>query len=132
MPRLTLGPLNRVRPQYQHESHNIFASIDRSSLPSSLPEERKAVSSPPPPPDPFLVDAKKIQYLGYAKAGDLATAFLAVGKEVLVISETEVFGGRFRLKEVKDNSVIVSSLDGRREVRLGALHMQITPTPKRR
>ncbi|MFQ5658336.1 MAG: hypothetical protein ACE5G5_12410 [Candidatus Methylomirabilales bacterium] len=119
MPRMRLGRIKRERPRYEREARNIFASIERSAFPKPPLKKPKAVPPPPPPPpDPFLIEAKKIKYLGFAKAKGRATAFLGVGKELVVVSETEVFGGRFRVKEVKEETVILSSLDGTKEVQL--------------
>ncbi|MFQ5801932.1 MAG: hypothetical protein ACE5JQ_03430 [Candidatus Methylomirabilales bacterium] len=124
MPRLKLGRIERVRPPFEPEFRNIFASIDHSSaFPSSPPPKPEAASAsappPPAPPDPFIEEAKKVRFLGYAKADDRAMAFVAYGGEVLVIPEMEVFGGRFRVKEVKEDEVILSSLDGTKEVLVG-------------
>ncbi len=119
MPRLTLGRIKRKRPRYEPQARNIFASIDHTTFPTPPPKKPQLAPPPPPPPDPFLVQAKNIRYLGYAKADGQATAFLGVGNQVLVVSEKQVFGGRFRVKEVKEETVILSSLDGTKEVRLG-------------
>lgn len=118
--RLTMGRIKRDRPRYVPEVRNIFASIDPSSFPPPSPQKPQVAPPPPPPaPDPFLEEAKKVRYLGYSKADGQATAFLGVGSEVLVVPETEVFGGRFRVKAIKEDTVILSSLDGTKEVRLG-------------
>lgn len=121
MPRLRLSQIQRVRPPFEPEIRNIFASIDRSSLPSSPPARPKTTSTPPvpPPPDPFLEKAKTLRFVGYAKADGTTMAFVAYGNQILVVPETEAFGGLFRVKEVKEDAMIVSSPDGKKEVRVG-------------
>ena len=117
MPRLRLSQIQRVRPPFEPEIRNIFASIDRSSL---LARPKPTSPSPiPPPSDPFVEKAKRLRFIGYAKADDRTVAFVAYGNEVLVVPEAEVFGGQFRIKEIKEDAIIVSSLDGKKEVRLG-------------
>lgn len=123
MPRLTLGQIKRERPQYAREARNIFASIERTRFPTPT-KPKVAPPAPPPPPDPFLIEAKEIKYLGFAKAKGQATAFLGVGNEIMVVSEKEVFKGRFRVKAVKEEAVTLSSLDGTKEVQL-----RLSPRP---
>ncbi|MFQ6013738.1 MAG: hypothetical protein ACE5LS_08920 [Thermoplasmata archaeon] len=124
MLHLTLGHIKRERPQYAREVRNIFGSIERSAFPPAPQKPKVAPPAPPPPPDPFLIEAKAIKYLGFAKAKGQATAFLGVGKEIMVVSEREVFKDRFRVKEVKEEAVILSSLDGTKEVQL-----RLSPRP---
>ncbi len=119
MPRLKPGQIERARPRFEPEVRNIFASIDRPSFPSSPPAKPEATSTLPPPPDPFLEESKKVRFLGYAEADGTTMAFIAYGNEALVVPETGVFAGRFRVKAVKEDAVILNSLDGTREVRLG-------------
>ena len=90
MPRLRLSQIQRVRPPFEPEIRNIFASIDRSSL---LARPKPTSPSPiPPPSDPFVEEAKRLRFIGYAKADDRTVAFVAYGNEVLVVPEAEVFG----------------------------------------
>ena len=46
-------------------------------------------------------------------------AFVAYGGELLVIPEAEVIGSQLRVKEVKEDGMLVTSLDGKKEIRLG-------------
>jgi hypothetical protein len=120
MPRLKLARIERVRPPYEPESRNIFASIEPSlPLPSAL--------SAPPPPDPFLEEAKRLRFLGFATAEGKMMAFVAYGGELLVVPETEVIGSQLRIKEVKEDGILVTSLDGKREIRLGLTGPEVPP-----
>lgn len=140
IPRLKLNRIERARPPFDPEVRNIFGSIDRSSLPSSLPATPQATAPPPtpPPPDPFREEAKEVRFLGYAEADGKPIAFVAYGDEALVVPETEVFGSRFRVKSVKEDSLILTSLDGAKEILLrlrpgsaGALPSKETQRGKR-
>ncbi len=121
MPRLKVGRIERARPPFEREVRNLFASIQPSSgFPASpRPKPQVAPTPPvPPPSDPFLEEAKRIRFLGYSEADGKPIVFLALGDEALVVPETGVFAGRFRVKEVKADAVILSSLDGAKEIRL--------------
>lgn len=118
VPRLKIEFLERTRHPFESKFHNIFASIDQPPPPPSLPLKPEAASTPPPP-DPFLEEAQKIRLLGFAKADSQVTAFLAYGTEILVVPEGGVAAGRFRIKEVMEDAVILSSPDGEKEVRVG-------------
>ena len=123
MPRLKLARIERVRPPYEPESRNIFASIEPSPpAPSAL-----AAPSAPPPPDPFLEEAKRLRFLGFATAEGKMMAFVTYGGELLVIPETEVIGSQLRVKEVKEDGMLVTSLDGKKEIRLGLTGPDVPP-----
>ena len=123
MPRLKLARIERVRPPYEPEARNIFASIEPSlPLPSAL-----SAPSAPPPPDPFLEEAKQLRFLGFATAEGKMMAFVAYGGELLVVPETEVIGSQLRIKEVKEDGILVTSLDGKREIRLGLTGPEVPP-----
>ena len=126
MPRLKLARIERVRSPYEPESRNIFASIEPSppapsalAAPSALPA--------PPPPDPFLEEAKRLRFLGFATAEGKMMAFVAYGGELLVVPETEVIGSQLRIKEVKEDGILVTSLDGKKEIRLGLTGPEVPP-----
>ncbi len=129
MPRLKLARIERVRPPYEPESRNIFASIEPSPpLPSALAAP-SALSAPsaPPPPDPFLEEAKRLRFLGFATAEGKMMAFVTYGGELLVVPETEVIGSQLRVKEVKEDGILVTSLDGKKEIRLGLTGSDVPP-----
>ncbi|MGH7351476.1 MAG: hypothetical protein ACREJJ_03770 [Candidatus Methylomirabilales bacterium] len=123
MPRLKLARVERVRPPYEPEARNIFASIEPSPpLPSAL-----AAPSVPPPPDPFLEEAKRVRFLGFATGEGKMMAFVTYGSELLVVPETEVIGSQLRVKEVKEDGILVTSLDGKKEIRLGLTGPDVAP-----
>ena len=123
MPRLKLARIERVRPPYEPESRNIFASIEPSPpAPSAL-----AAPSAPLPPDPFLEEAKRLRFLGFATAEGKMMAFVTYGGELLVVPETEVIGSQLRVKEVKEDGILVTSLDGKKEIRLGLTGPDVAP-----
>lgn len=133
IPRLKLDRIERVRPPFDAGVRNIFASIDHSSFPSSPPAEPQATPSRPLPraPDPFVEEAKKVRFIGYAKADGEAMAFIAYGGEILVVPEKEVFGGQFQVEEVKNDAILVTSLDGTKKVLLGLSPGQSIAAPSR-
>ena len=125
-PRLKLARVERVRPPYEPESRNIFASIGPSP---TFPSAPSAPAAPPQLPDLFAEEAKRLRFLGFATAEGKMMAFVAYGNELLVIAETEAIGSQFRVKEIKEDAVIVSSLDGAKEVVLG-LGSSAAPPPR--
>jgi hypothetical protein len=112
VPDLKLSRIERVRPPFEPEVRNIFASI--KPVPSGPRPPTPQAALTPPPPDPFLEEAKTIRFLGYAEAEGKAMAFIAYGSEALVVTEQ-----KFRVKQVEEDGLILSSLDGTKEVRLG-------------
>lgn len=117
MPRLKLARIDRIRPPYEPEVRNIFASIEPSPpLPSA-----------PSLSDPFLEETKRLRFLGFATAEGKKMAFVAYGGELLVIPETEVIGSKLRIKEVKEDGILVTSLDGKNEIRLGLTGPDVAP-----
>jgi len=118
IPRLKLSLAERVRPPFEPEARNIFALIEPSS---ALPAKPQVVTTPPipPPPDPFVEEAKKVRFLGYAEADGKAMAFIVYQNEALVVPEAGSFGRLFQVKKVKEDVLILSSTDGTKEVRLG-------------
>lgn len=123
VPRLKIEFLERTRHPFESKFHNIFASIDQPPLPPALPLKPEAASVPPPP-DPFLEEAKRLRLLGFAKADGQVTVFLAYGAEIFLLPEDGVAAGRFRVKEVFEDAVILSSPDGAKEVRV-----ELSPGP---
>ncbi len=136
IPRLKLARIERVRPPYEPEARNIFASIEPAPpLPSALAAPSGiAVAAPPPPPDLFAEEAKRVRFLGFATAEGKMMAFVTYGSELLVVPETEVIGSKLRVKEVKEDGILVTSLDGKREIRLGLTGPDVAPpsTPTQR
>jgi hypothetical protein len=128
MPRLKLAQVERVRPPYEPEARNIFASIESSPVPSALASpSAPSAPPPPPPPDPFLEEAKRLRFLGFATAEGKMMAFVTYGSELLVVPETELIGNQLRVKQVKEDGMLVTSLDGKKEIRLGLTGPDVPP-----
>lgn len=113
---LKLGRIERVRPPFTPQVRNIFATI--APVPSTPRPTPQVAPALPPPPDPFLEEARTIRFLGFAEAEGRAMAFVGYGSEAFVVTEQEVFGSKFRVKQVEEDVLILSSLDGSKEVRL--------------
>jgi hypothetical protein len=126
MPRLKLARIERVRPPYEPEARNIFASIEPSPHLLSALAAPSALATPPPP-DPFLEEARQLRFLGFATAEGKMMAFVAYGGELLVVPETEVIGNKLRIKQVKEDAILVTSIDGKREIRLGLTAPEVAP-----
>lgn len=119
IPRLKLDRIERVRPPFDPEARNIFGSIESlSAVRPPAPPKPQAALSLPPPPDPFLEEAKQVRFLGYAKADGKPMAFVAYADEALVVPEAEVFGNQFRVKSITEDSMVLTSLDGTKEILL--------------
>ncbi len=131
IPRLKLSLAERVRPPFEPEARNIFALIESSS---ALPAKPQVVTTPsiPPPPDPFVEEAKKVRFLGYAEADGKAMAFVVYQDEALVVPEAGSFGRLFQVKKVKEDVLILSSTDGTKEVQVKlGLGSNALPNPGR-
>jgi len=117
---LKLGQVQLVRPRLGPEGRNILAASKHSSaVPAFPPTKRGAASTPRPPLDRFIEEAMiMIRFLGYTEASGKAVAFVTYGNEVLAVAENQTFGGRFRVKEISKDALIVSSLDGTKAVLL--------------
>lgn len=116
-PELKLSKIEKVRPPFEPQVRNIFASAN--VVPPPPPPPKPQLTPTPPPPDPFLEQAKTIRFLGFAEADGKSMAFVAYGDETLVVTEQEVFGSQFRVRKVQEDTLILGSLDGTREVRIG-------------
>ncbi len=121
MPHLKTDLLNVPRPPYPAEVQSIFSSPP----PPPPPPPSSAVGpgglpgpAPAPPPDPFQEEAKQLRYVGFLQAGDVSTAFIVRGQEVHTVAVGGLLGERFRVMEVRDDSVILGSPAGDKQVRL--------------
>jgi hypothetical protein len=114
--------LNVPRAPYPSEVHNIFSNPPPPPppVPSAMDAAAAAAAAapPPPPPDPFQEEAKQLRYIGFLQSDGAATAFLVRGQEVYTASVGELAGGRFRIMEVRDESVLLGSPAGDKQVRL--------------
>lgn len=135
IPRLKLSLAERVRPPFEPEARNIFALIEPSSaFRPTPPAKPQVVTTPPIPPplDPFVEEAKKVRFLGYAEADGKAMAFVVYQGEALVVPEAGSFGRLFQVKKVKEDVLILSSTDGTKEVQVKlGLGSNALPNPGR-
>ena len=114
LPRLKTGLLELPRPAYPPEVQNIFGT------PPSPPRPPLAAVTPPapPPPDPFQEEAKRLRYVGFLDAGNTKLAFVVQGQEVHTVEVGATFSARFRVQAITEDAVLLSSLDGDKQVRL--------------
>jgi len=114
LPRLKTGLLERPRPAYPPEVQNIFGIPP----PPPRPPQAAVTPPPPPPPDPFQEEAKRLRYVGFLDAGNAKLAFIVQGQEVHTVEVGTTFSARFRVQAVTEDAVLLSSLDGEKQVRL--------------
>ncbi len=113
LPRLKTGLMELPRPAYPPEVQNIFGT------PPPPPRPPQAVVTPPaPPPDPFQEEAKRLRYVGFLDAGNTKLAFVVQGQEVHTVEVGATFSARFRVQAITEDAVLLSSLDGDKQVRL--------------
>jgi hypothetical protein len=120
-PRLKTELLNVPRAPYPAEVQSIFSSPPPPPPPppSSVANPGGLPAAPPaPPPDPFQEEAKQLRYVGFLQSGTVATAFIVRGQEVHTVAVGGLLGERFRVIEVRDDSVILGSPAGDKQVRL--------------
>lgn len=117
IPRLKLSLAERVRPPFEPEARNIFAMIEPSPALTAKPQ---IPTTPPipPTPDPFVEEANKVRFLGYAEADGKAMAFVVYEDETLVVPEAGSFGRLFQVKKVDEDVLILRSTDGTKEVQV--------------
>ena len=120
VPRLKADLIKMPRAPYPSEVQNIFSSPPPPAPPpqAAPPAAGPATPPPAPPPDPFQEEAKQLRYIGFLQAGNAATAFLVRGQEVHTVPVGGLVGGRFRVMEVRDDSVLLASPAGDKEIRL--------------
>jgi hypothetical protein len=114
--RLKTGLLDRARPAYPPEVQNIFGTP-----PPPPPPAQAALPPPspaPPPPDPFQEEAKRLRYVGFLRDRDRTLAFIVQGQEVHTVAVGETFSARFRLQALTEEALLLSSVDGDKQVRL--------------
>jgi len=113
LPRLKTGLLELPRPAYPPEVQNIFGTPPPPPRPPQA-----AVTPAAPPPDPFQEEAKRLRYVGFLDAGKTKLAFIAQGQEMHTVGAGETFSARFRVQTVTEDAVLLSSLDGDKQVLL--------------
>jgi hypothetical protein len=118
-PRLKAELVKLPRAPYPSDVQNIF-----SAPPPPPPPPPQAVGPPGaaqpalPPPDPFQEEAKQLRYVGFLRSGNVLTAFIVQGQEVHTVPVGGMLGGRFRVAEVQEESVLLASPAGDKQVRL--------------
>jgi hypothetical protein len=127
LPRLKTDLLDLPRPAYPPEVQNIFGT------PPPPPRPSQAVVTPaPPPPDPFQEEARRLRYVGLLEAGGSKLAFISQGQEVHTVEVGATFSERFRVQAITEDAVLLSSLDGEKQIRLplaadGGSRPQVAP-----
>lgn len=128
LPRLKKELLQLPTPAFPAEVQNIFGSPP----PPPAPVQAAVTVAPtgPPPPDPFQEEAKRLRYVGFLQAGDVAMAFIVHGPEVHTVEVGATLLGRFRVQSVTEDAVLLSSVTGDKQVRL-LLSPEAGAAPKR-
>jgi hypothetical protein len=130
VPRLRTDLLNVPRAPYPSEVQNIFSGPPPPPPPGQAGlSGGPAAAPPPPPPDPFQEEAKQFRYIGFLQSDGSATAFIVRGQEVYTVPIGELVSGRFRVLEVRDDSVLLGSPGGDKQVRL-SLAAEAGATPR--
>lgn len=120
LPSLRLDLLDSPLPPFRETSRNVFSPIN-TPVPSPILEAKVTGTPPPPPsppPDPFLEEAKKFRFLGFARAEGEIFAFLTKENEILIVKEHEVIKDRYMVKEIKEDYILLVAPNGDKEVRL--------------
>jgi len=131
LPRLKLELLEAPRAPYPSEVQSIFGAPPAPPPPPQLAGRgggpggtASAPPPPPPPPDPFMEEAKQLRFVGYLRAGSSMTAFITRGSEIHSMGAGGLLQGRYRVKAVTEQEVVLTSPQGDKEVRL-----PMTPAP---
>jgi hypothetical protein len=115
LPRLKTDLLELPRPAYPPEVQNVFGTPP----PPPRPPQAAVTSAPaPPPPDPFQEEARRLRYVGFLEAGNGKLAFITHGQEVHTVGVGATFSARFRVQTVTEDAVLLTSLDGDKQVLL--------------
>jgi hypothetical protein len=138
LPRLKTELFRLPPPVYTRETQNIFGEPPPPSGPSQAAAAAAVAAAPAaaaaaagaPPPDPFLEGAKGLRYVGYLQRGSAMTAFIVQGQHVYTLAVNGTIEGRYQVRAIAKDSVILSSVGGDKQVRL-ALTQGGTPPPRR-
>jgi hypothetical protein len=119
LPRLKLELLNAPRAPYPGEEQSIFGAPPPPPPPPRPVEvARPGGAEVQPPPDPFEEEAKQLRYVGFLRDGNAATAFIVQGQQVHTVATGDMVAGRFRVVEVGEDAVVLSSPAGDKQARL--------------
>ncbi len=134
LPRLKRELVDLPHAPYIPETTSIFA-VRPTPPPPVRPVEvvRPAAPPPSPPPDPFQEAAKQLRFVGFMQAGETVTALISQGSEVHIVAVGETLAGRFRVASVTEESVLLTSPEADRQVRLSLQEVAPpgAPGPKR-
>jgi hypothetical protein len=116
-PMLRTDLLRVARAPYPADVQNIFSAPPPPPVKSAEPS---ALATAPslPPPDPFQEEAKQFRYVGFLRSGSANTAFIIRGQEVHTVPVGAMLGERFRVADVQDDGVVLTSPAGDKQVRL--------------
>ncbi len=119
LPRLKRELVDLPQAPYTPEITNLFR-VPPPPPPPMRPVEvvRPAGPPPSPPPDPFQEAAKQLRFLGFMQVGETLTALISQGSETHIVSVGDVLAARFRVASVTEESILLTSPEGDRQVRL--------------
>lgn len=131
IPQLRTDLLAVARAPYPADVQNIFSTPPPAPPPpvNSAGPAMLAAAPAPPPPDPFQEEAKQFRYVGFLRSGNANTAFIIRGQEVHTVPVGAMLGERYRVAEVQDDGVVLTSPAGDKQVRL-SLAADSTMTPR--
>jgi hypothetical protein len=92
---------------------NLFAAVVEPP-----PTPKPVAAAPPPPADPFLEGLKRLKFLGFAREGGQAVAFLSRDGEFLMAREKELLLNQYLVARITEDTIILATPDGSREARL--------------
>jgi hypothetical protein len=119
LPRLNKELLALPHPAYPAEAHNLFGTPPPPPpSPQQVAAAAAAAAPTPPPPDPFQEESKRLRFVGFVQDGDKAMAFISRGSEIFTVAVGATFLERFRVQEIKEDAVLLSSVSGDNQVRL--------------
>ena len=96
--------------EYGGKGRNIFSKF---SAPVEIPQPAAPVRTgpPPPPPGPPPPPPIDLRFYGFAtKQGGKERVFLLQGEEVFIASEGDVVARRYRVGQIRPNSVSIQDL----------------------
>lgn len=92
---------------------SIFSPLVMITPPLKVVEPPKKELPTLPPPDPYESynkDLKTYQVFGFTQSGDEVTIFLSKGNTILTLKKGSQFDGKYFIKDIKNNEVIVGLL----------------------
>jgi hypothetical protein len=130
LPRLKRELLNLPAPAYPPEVQNIFGSLPAAQPPQAAVVPGTLAPPPPPPPDPFQEEAKRLRYVGFLLTGERTVAFIVASSEVHTVEVGATIKERFRVQAITEDALLLSSVDGVKQVRL-PLALDAAAPPRR-